>query len=60
MIMRGHKLEELVPDDDEAGFVVIWVCDCGARGRARTQPSALEDWHAHSQKRDYSWCKIIS
>lgn len=58
-MMRNHKLEELIPDEDAEGFLVVWVCDCGRRGEARDQPGALSGWHEHSKERDFSWCRIV-
>lgn len=52
----GHALEELMPDDGIDGPFVVWVCECGKRGRAATQQTAHTGWRKHAERGENVWC----
>ncbi|MDR6691323.1 hypothetical protein J2X55_002235 [Microbacterium sp. 1154] len=51
-----HALEELIPDEDVDGLFVVWVCECGKRGRAATQQTAHTGWRRHAERGENVWC----
>lgn len=51
-----HALEELVLDEDVDGLFVVWVCECGKRGRAATQQTAHTGWRKHAERGENVWC----
>lgn len=54
--MGDHMLEELIPDEDGDGLFVVWVCECGRRGRAATQQTAHSAWRKHAERGENVWC----
>lgn len=54
-----HGLDELRAEEDADGLYVLWLCECGEKGRGPTQQTAHTGWRAHVDRSERFTCRIL-